>query len=142
MTALTKQTTLTEQVGGSTPMLQFRDIPVKANTVICKGAFIVIDAGYAAPARTATGLLPAGRAEQNVDNTGGSAGAKTVRVRRGAFCGNNSASSDAITQADMGKDVYFVDDNTFALTSASSTRSVAGKFQGFHDSGKPIVEII
>jgi hypothetical protein len=39
----------------------------------------------------------------------------------------NSASSDEITRAAIGTDVYLVDNQTVALTNGSSTRSVAGR---------------
>lgn len=39
----------------------------------------------------------------------------------------NSASTDAITVTELLKDVYLADDQTVAKTSASSTRSVAGR---------------
>lgn len=141
MAALTAPTTITEQVGGSGALLQVLSIPVKAATKIYAGALVVIDAGYAAPAKTGTGLIAAGRAEETVDNSSGAAGDKRILVRRGAFAANNSASADAITQADMLKTVYFVDDNTIAKTDGTSTRSAAGKFVGFNDAGRPVVEI-
>lgn len=141
MAASTGPVVITEQVGGSSPVLHILSIPVKAATTINKGALVVIDAGYAAPARTATGLLAAGRAEETADNSSGSAGDIRVLVRRGAFAANNSASGDAIAQADLGKTVYFVDDNTVAKTDGSTTRSAAGKFVGFNDAGRPVVEM-
>ena len=39
----------------------------------------------------------------------------------------NSASTDAIAAAQIGSDVFLADDQTVAKTSASSTRSVAGR---------------
>ena len=42
-------------------------------------------------------------------------------------CFANSAAADAITLADIGADCYIVDDQTVAKTSATNTRSVAGK---------------
>jgi hypothetical protein len=139
MTALTKPTPITEPVGGSAP-LQVLSIPMKAATIIYKGAFVVFDAGYAAPARTATGLVAAGRAEETVDNSAGSAGALRITVRRGAFVANNHTGGDAVVQASAGSNVYFLDDNTVTVTSTG--RSVAGKFIAFNDAGRPIVEIL
>lgn len=140
MAALTGPTTITERQGSEAP-LQYVSIPVKANTIIYAGALVVVDAGYAAPARAATGLKAAGRAAATVDNTGGSAGAKSIRVERGAFGANNSSSTDAIAQADLYATVYFVDDNTVAKTDGSGARSAAGRFVGFNDAGRPLVEI-
>ena len=39
----------------------------------------------------------------------------------------NSAAADLITLADLGSTVFVVDDQTVAKTSATSTRSAAGK---------------
>lgn len=103
-----------------------REIGVKTNTKIFAGALVVNDGGVAAPGRTATGLVCLGRAEQTVDNTGGADNAVRVRVRRGVFGFKNKA-DDAIVAADIGKDCYLVDDETVAKTSATNTRSVAGK---------------
>lgn len=140
MAALTAATPITTRRGEEVLSLYF-ELPVKANTVIYNGALVVVDAGYIAPARTAIGLKACGRAEQTVDNTGGAAGAKTVRVARGAFAANNSAAGDAIAQADLYSTVYFVDDNTVAKTDGTGTRSAAGRFVGFDDTGRPMVEI-
>jgi hypothetical protein len=45
----------------------------------------------------------------------------------GIFLYDNSASADLLTQADIGSDVYGVDDHTVAKTSGSNTRSIVGK---------------
>jgi hypothetical protein len=103
------------------------NLPLKANTKVYAGSLVVIDAGYAAPGRIATGLIAIGRAEKTVDNTGGSAGALTVDVRRGTYKWNNSSAGDAIAQADVGNSCYVIDDQTVAKTSNTSTRSVAGR---------------
>ena len=104
-----------------------REYPVKANVKIYQGSLVVLDAGYAAPGRTATGLIAVGRANETIDNTGGSAGAVKARVEEGCFLFGNSASTDLIAQADVGQDCYLVDDQTVAKTTASSTRSRVGK---------------
>jgi hypothetical protein len=49
-----------------------------------------------------------------------------VRIRRGVLQFANSASTDLVTRADIGKSAYMVDDQTVAKTSGSNTRSVAG----------------
>jgi hypothetical protein len=139
MAALTGPTTITEKQGAQAP-LQFVSIPVKASTTIYSGAFVVVDAGYAAPARAATGLKAVGRATTTVINAG-AAGAQSILVERGAFAANNSASADLIAQADLFSTVYFVDDNTVAKTDGTGTRSAAGKVVGFNEAGRPVVEI-
>jgi hypothetical protein len=58
---------------------------MKAATKAFAGGIAVIDAGYVAPATTATGLLCYGRFEADVDNSGGAAGDKTAEVLSGCF---------------------------------------------------------
>jgi hypothetical protein len=125
MAALTAARAHTPRLGDSA-FIDLWKLPVKASTKIWAGSLVVIDAGYAAPATTALGKIVVGRAEQTVDNSSGSAGAKVIEVRRGTFKWNNSASGDLIAQADVGKICYAVDDQTVAKTDATGTRSPAG----------------
>lgn len=118
MAALTTPRNTLQRVGD---VLAF---PVKAATTIHQGSLVVLDAGHAAPGRTATGLVAAGRAEHSA--TAVAAGDAQVEVRRGIFKFGNSTSTDLIAQADVGADCYVVDDQTVAKTSATNTRSRAG----------------
>ena len=80
--------------------------------IIYKGAMVVVNsAGYLAPAADAQGnTRVVGVADEKVDNSGGSAGDKTCRVRSGrAF----RFVATAIDQADVGMNMYVVDDQTF-----------------------------
>ena len=124
MAALTNARNATRM--GDNATIDLVNLPMKAATKIYQGAMVVIDAGYAAPARTATGLVVIGVALDTVDNTSGAAGALTINVRRGTFKMNNSSAGDLIAQANCGAAVYLVDDNTVALTSGGATRSIAG----------------
>lgn len=101
-------------------------LPVGANKKIYAGALVAVNAGYAEPGYTATGLIAAGRAEESVDNTSGAAGAVSVRVRRGVFKYKNKT-DEAVAQADALKDCYIVDDETVAKTNGTGTRSKAGR---------------
>jgi hypothetical protein len=107
--------------------------PVKASTTIHQGSLVVLDAGYAAPGRAATGLIAVGRAEHSA--TAVSAGDAVAEVQRGVFKFANSASADLIAQADVGADCYIVDDQTVAKTSATSTRSRAGQIVAVDSDG-------
>lgn len=103
-------------------------LSVAAAKKIYAGALVARDAnGDATPGATATTLLGLGRAEEQVDNSGGQSGDKAVVVRKGVFRYENSSAGDAITTADIGKDCYIVDDQTVAKTDGGSTRSVAGR---------------
>jgi hypothetical protein len=111
-------------------------IPVAATTKIYGGAIVCINAtGFAVPGSTATTLTYVGRAEDTVDNLAGVDGAKTVTVRRQkAFKWSNLA-ADLITQADLYKTAYVVDDETVAKGSGGNTRSVAGRIVGIDPDG-------
>ena len=119
MTALTAARNTPARVGDADAH------PVKAATTVFQGSLVVLDAGYAAPGRTATGLIAVGRAESTA--TAVAAGDAVVETRPGTFKFANSADADEITQADVGADCYIVDDQTVAKTHATNTRSRAGK---------------
>ena len=127
MTAMSQGRTLTERQG------TFTNGPVKAGATIFIGALVVNDGGVLAPARTALNLTPVGFSEENVVNSGAD-GAKRVTAKRTTAKMFNLA-TDAITEADLGKDCYIVDDQTVAKTSGSNTRSVAGKVVGVEADG-------
>jgi hypothetical protein len=100
------------------------------------GGMVMINAtGFAVKGQTAANLTYVGRAEETVDNLAGADGAKTVQVKRHkAFKWGNS-SADPITQADLFKTAYVVDDETVSKTSGTNTRSVAGKIIGVDADG-------
>lgn len=103
-------------------------IPVATGVKIFAGSLVAVNAtGFATPGTVAATLTYLGRAEQFIDNTAGADGEKVLIVRRNkAFKWNNSA-ADPITQADLMKTVYIVDDATVAKTSNAGARSAAGK---------------
>lgn len=101
--------------------------PVAAGAVIYAGALVVLNGtGYAEPGSTATGLTARGRADEQVDNTGGADGDKTVSVRRGVFRFGNSG-ADPIDRTHIGGTAYIVDDEIVAATDGTGTRSAAGE---------------
>lgn len=103
-------------------------IPVEGTKKIFAGSLVARNAsGYATPGATATGLLGIGRAEEQIDNSGGASGDVSVTVRKGVFRFSNSASADLISRVEIGSDCYIVDDQTVAKTDGTGTRSIAGK---------------
>lgn len=97
------------------------------NQLVYSGSMVARNAtGHIAKGATSTTLIGVGRAEERVDNSGGSAGAVSITYRKGVFRFDNSASGDLITIADIGKVCWMVDDQTVARTSATNTRSRAG----------------
>lgn len=122
----------------NTPMMdaEIIGVPLAANKKAYAGGIACADAsGYATPGATATTLTYLGRFEETVDNTGGSNGDKTVRIRRGKAFKFKNKSDDLVTQAELGKTVYVVDDETVAKTSGTNTRSAAGKCLGVESDG-------
>jgi hypothetical protein len=105
---------------------------VKAATKVWQGSLVVLDAGYVAPGRTATGLQCLGRAAETVDNTAGGAGDKDIKVEPGIFRWGNG---DSITAADRGKVAYVVDDQTVSKGDGGATRSIAGTIYDVDSAG-------
>lgn len=95
-----------------------------AAQVIYAGALVMRNAaGALVKGATATGLVGAGRAEAYASSA---AGDTAVDYAPGVFRFDNSAATEAITDADIGNACYAVDDQTVAKTSGSNTRSPAG----------------
>lgn len=114
---------------------QFND-PVAAATRIFAGSIVCLDAtGNAVPGSTSTSLTVRGRAEAQVDNRDGAAGAESIESRRGVFAFDNSAGADEIKRADIGAVAYIVDDHTVGKTSGTDTRSEAGVIRDVDSDG-------
>ncbi|MYM80542.1 hypothetical protein GTP44_01025 [Duganella sp. FT50W] len=122
----------------NTPHKERENLPVlvAGGAKIFAGAIAMANAaGFCVPGATATNLTYLGRAEMSVDNTAGTDGAATITVRRKkAFLWANSA-TDPVTQADLFKTCYVVDDQTVAKTNGTNTRSAAGRVVGVDASG-------
>jgi hypothetical protein len=122
----------------NTPRLEkgIKLLDVAASQLIYAGAIVMRNAsGYAVKGATALGLQGVGRAEERADNSDGSAGDLAIKIRSGVFRFANSSSSDEITDADIGRVCYAVDDQTVAKTAGSGTRSPAGIVVDVDDNG-------
>jgi hypothetical protein len=102
-----------------------------AAVLIYNGAIVMRTAtGFLTKGQAGLGLFGVGVATEQVDNSGGAAGAKSVEFREGIFRFVNSVSADAITIADIGRVCFVVDDQTVARTDGRTaglpTRSPAG----------------
>lgn len=107
------------------------DYPAAATQVFYKGAAVGLNAsGFLVPMAVTTGLRYVGVVDlgnaAKLDTTGFSNGDFLLKVQAGIWNFKNSGSTDAIVQADMGKPVYFVDDQTVAKTDGGVSRPVAG----------------
>ncbi|CAD7055422.1 hypothetical protein RHAB21_00714 [Pseudorhizobium halotolerans] len=130
MTQLAADRNTPERSGGT------REVPAAAGALLFAGAMAAVNAaGNAVPVTEALGLKGAGRVENRADNSDGAAGDVRVKIRAGIFRYANSAGADELTQADIGSDVYGVDDQTVAKTSNTNTRSVVGKVFDVDDQG-------
>lgn len=109
--------------------------PVSAGKKCYAGGLAVMNGGTCEPGSTATGLVAAGRFEEQADNTLGQDGDVKVKVRRGCFRFGNSSGADEITLSEVGSNAYIVDDATVAKTSATNTRSEAGVIVDVDDLG-------
>jgi hypothetical protein len=121
----------------NTPRLEgaFKSLLMSASKIFA-GAIVMRNAtGYATKGATALALHGVGIAQEQIDNSGGSAGDLSIKVREGVFRVANSAAADQIVDDDIGRLCYAVDDATVAKTSGSNTRSVAGIVAGVDDLG-------
>ena len=109
-------------------------VPVKGGTTIYQGALVALDAsGYAIPGKKAESLTAVGRAEETVANTGAD-GELVIRVARGVFVFDNTATSaNKITAAHVLKPCYMEDDHT--VTALATGASVAGTVIRVDDEG-------
>ncbi len=87
------------------------EFPVKAATRIYGGSMVAVDStGYAVPAANTAGHKLVGIALEQVNNSSGANGAVSIRVRTaGVF----EFGATSISQANVGADMFVVDDQTF-----------------------------
>lgn len=91
------------------------DFPVAASQTIYGGAFVCVNAnGYALPGSDTTALIFEGVANEQKDNASGSNGDLDVVLRRRGLV--KAILDTAITQANVGDNVFLVDDQTVDLT--------------------------
>ena len=83
--------------------------------------------GLIAKGFASTTLIPIGTYVEDQLTVSGQVVAVNLFKELTAVWFANSASTDLIAQAQCGSDCFIVDDTTVAKTSASSTRSVAGR---------------
>lgn len=106
--------------------------PVKASTKVYKGSLVCVDAtGFAVAGADSAGNTFVGMAIENADNSAGSDGTTNVRVQTmGVF---SFAKGGSETQADVGSQLFIVDDQT--VTSDSTINNIAcGTLEGLDGS--------
>lgn len=109
-------TGLTNDANRSYELGDINQLPIKAGSIIYEGAAVGSNSsGYAKP--IANGDKFCGFADERIDNSGGSDGEKTIRIRKK---GSVLLDISSITLADINKSVYATDDNTFTLSATSA----------------------
>jgi len=112
---------------------------VGAGARVFKGGLVTVASatGLVQAGADSAGLVFVGVAYESVDNTGGAAGAKAVRVHKnGVF---TYAKAGAV-QADVGKTVFLVDDATVSIA-ATANSIVCGTIVGVPDGAHVQVRI-
>lgn len=111
------------------------EAPAAANVRVYEGALTCRNAaGDAVPGSVSTTLKACGVATAEANNTGGAAGAVSVKYKRGTFCFDNDA-ADPITKADVENTAYITDDQTVCRTNGGATKSPAGRIVDVDSSG-------
>jgi len=114
--------------------------PVVNADIIYAGALVSVNAnGYAVPGNDTAGQIFVGVAMERQDNSLGAAGAKTVNVkRRGLF---KMTFGTAISQANVGDNVFLVDDQTVDVTANTTHDIFCGIIAAYIDSTHAWVDI-
>lgn len=112
---------------------------VVADDCIYGGSLAAVNAaGYLNPGSDTAALIFAGVAMERADNTGGAAGDISCRVRRkGVFL----LAIAAATIANIGDDVYLVDDQTVGLAATTTNDIKCGTIWGVESATQVWVDI-
>ena len=103
--------------------------PVGAGVTIYNGAMVCLNtSGYAVPAADTAGYIYQGVAQEYVDNSEGSNGDDTVKVRIGKV--HNWVAS-GMSQAKVGLPVFVGDDQTVVLDASSTNKVYVGTIDAY-----------
>lgn len=105
-----------------------------AATKIEAGNLVALASGYATHAADTAGHIVMGVAEETVDNSSGSAGDKSVIIRRRAQFKLKNHATNALAQANVGGSAYVADSQT-VQTSAATNDIVAGQITAVESDG-------
>ena len=115
-------------------------IPVVNADIIYGGALTCVNAaGYAVPGADTAGLIFMGVANARADNSSGAAGAIKVPVRRRGLIKMTLAT--AITIANVGDEVFLVDDESVDLTANVTNKIFCGIIADYIDTTHAMVDI-
>jgi hypothetical protein len=114
--------------------------PVVATDIIYAGSLVCVNAaGYALPGADTAGLIFQGIAVEQVDNSTGNAGDKTVVLRRRGLI--KMTLGTAISQANVGDNVFLVDDESVDIAAQTTNDIFCGIIAGYIDSTHAWVDI-
>jgi hypothetical protein len=114
--------------------------PVDDGDKIYAGAFVCVNAdGYAVPGSDTAGLIFVGVAMEQKDNTLGLDGALTVNCRRRGLI--KAILNTAISQANVGDNVFLVDDQTVDVAGNCTNDIFCGIIAGYIDSTHAWIDI-
>jgi len=114
--------------------------PVAASQTIYGGALTCVNAnGYAVPGADTNGLIFQGVATERQDNASGSDGDLDVVLRRRGLI--KVIMDTAISQANVGDNVFLVDDQTVDLTANVTNNIFCGVIAGYIDSTHAWIDI-
>jgi len=114
--------------------------PVINADIIYAGSFVCVNAaGYALPGSDTAGLIFEGIALERVDNSAGDAGAKSVTLRRRGLI--KATLGTAITQANVGDNVFLVDDESVDIAANCDNDIFCGIIAQYIDSTHAMIDI-
>jgi len=117
-------TALAKERATPTKVIKSKKFPIAANVTIYQGALVMGNVGFAKPGATAANHRSVGIALDTIDNTGGSAGDKSVEVDMGRevrLVGFKNDTGTAVDAADVFEVVYIKDDQTVTADSSGAT---------------------
>lgn len=134
MTALAEDKAIERRDG------EILEFPVAASQKIYGGALVAVNAGgYALPGADTAGMIFQGIAQEQKDNSSGANGDLNVEVqRKGVF---KMLLGTAISQANVGDNVFLVDDQTIDVVGNVSNAIFCGIIAGYIDSTHAYVDI-
>ena len=134
MTALTEDKALQYTEGVELAYEIYQAIEIFAGSFVCARAD-----GYVTPGDDATGLIFQGWATEYKDNSSGSSGDKSVTLRRRGLV--KAILDTAITIANVGDNVFLVDDQTVDLTANVTHNIFCGIIAGYIDTTHAWIDI-
>lgn len=116
------------------------DFPVINADIIYGGSFVCVNAaGYALPGSDTAGLIFQGIAVHRADNSLGSAGDITVTLRRRGLV--RATLATAISQANIGDNVFLVDDESVDLAGNTTNDIFCGIIAKYIDTTHAMIDI-